>query len=136
MALAMEQPADAQDGQKKDAVYPVIPMSCTTGENKDLFLEKVGELAMAVMGKRYHVLSYPGEEHYQRKRWLSRNGGINEEEDFEYNGETISVRVLLDDVTYQRYLKAFEPELFEQSDARKRPPGARKQKDWHEKGQK
>ena len=95
-------------------------MSCTTGENKDSFLKEVSELAMAVTGKRYHTLSYPGEEHHKRMRWLSKNAGVNEEEDFQYEGNTISVRVLLDDVAYQRYLKEFEPALFEEARAQRR----------------
>lgn len=56
----------------------------------------------------------------KRISWLYKHASITQEEDFEYDGEFISVKVLLDEVTYQRYLKEFERELFESSAARRR----------------
>lgn len=121
LAEAQGARAEPPSPETSASKYQVVPMSCETGENKDLFLEQVGELAVAVTGKKYRTLTYPGEQHYIRRRWLSRHGGVNEEDDFQYDGEAISVRVLLDDVAYQRYLKEFEPELFEASRAQARP---------------
>ena len=38
-----------------------------------------------------------------------------EEEGFEYDGDVIRVKVMMDDVSYNRYLKEFEPVEFEKS---------------------
>jgi len=108
----------AQELEESKPDYPVVMMSCKTGENKSLFLEKVGELASKVMGKKYYRLEYPYDQHNKRISWLYKHSSITQEEDFEYEGDVISVKVLLDEVTYQRYLKEFEREIFDSSAAR------------------
>jgi len=113
----------AQEVQESKPDYPVVMMSCKTGENKSLFLEKVSELASALMGKKHYRLEYPCDQHNKRISWLYKHAGITQEEDFDYDGEFISVKVLLDEVTYQRYLKEFERELFESSAGRRRASG-------------
>jgi len=111
-----EQYAQELEDSKPD--YPVVMMSCKTGENRSLFLEKVGELASTLMGKKYYRLEYPYDEHNKRLSWLYKHASITQDEDFEYQGDFISVKILLDEVTYQRYLKEFEREIFDSSAAR------------------
>ena len=43
--------------------YPIVMMSCKTGENKVEFLDKISEMASELMGKKYYLLEYPCEEH-------------------------------------------------------------------------
>ena len=90
----------AQEFRDSEPDYPVVTMSCKTGENKDLFLEKVGELSSALMGKAYRRLKYPYDQHNERISWIKKHARITHEGDFEYDEEDISVEVLMDEVTY------------------------------------
>lgn len=93
--------------------FPVVMISCETGENKTEFLDIVSDLASEIMGKKFYHLEYPCEEHHKRLSWLYKHASITQEEDFEYHGDSISIKVLLDEVTHQQYLKVFEPHEFE-----------------------
>lgn len=105
--------------QDKDH-FPVVMMSCKTGENKTEFLDVVSDAASEVMGKKFYHLEYPCEEHHRRLSWLYKHASITQEEDFEYQGDIISIKVLLDEITYQQYLKVFEPQEFQKSALRGR----------------
>jgi len=59
------------------------------------------------------TLEYPCHEHNKRYSWLLKHGNISTQEDFEYIDDIIRIKILLDDVTYQRYLKTFEPKQFQ-----------------------
>jgi len=72
-------------------------------------MSELGDMTTASMGKQYFTLSYDCAQHNKRIGWLYKNAGITKEEEFLYEGDQISVKVLLDDVTYMRYLKEFEP---------------------------
>ena len=113
----------AQEVQESKPDYPIVMMSCKTGENKSLFLEKVSELAGSLMGKKHYRLEYPYDQHNKRVSWLYKHNCITQEEDFEYDGDVISVKVLMDKVAYQRYLKEFEREIFESSAGRRGASG-------------
>ena len=108
----------AQELEESKPEYPVVIMSCKTEENKSLFLEKVEELAGAIMGKKHYRLEYPYDQHNKRLSWLYKHASITRDPDFEYHGDFISVKILLDEVTYQRYLKEFEREIFDSSATR------------------
>lgn len=103
-----------------EAEISPIMLSCETGENKMQFLKEVGDLATGLMGKRKYRLQYPCEQHNKVLTWLHRNASITQEEDFEYIEDTITITVLLDEVTHQKYLKEFEPERFRNSSIRGR----------------
>ena len=75
-------------------------MSCKTGENKVEFLDKISEMASELMGKKYYLLEYPCEEHQKRISWLYKHASITEQQEFQYDGDSIKVRLLLDDVIF------------------------------------
>ena len=89
--------------------HPALLMSCLTHEGHREFMSELGDMTTASMGKQYFTLSYDCAQHNKRIGWLYKNAGITKEEEFLYEGDQISVKVLLDDVTYMRYLKEFEP---------------------------
>ena len=92
-------------------------MSCKQGFNKDLFLQKVGEMSADLKGKQLYKLVYQSWEHSERFNWLRLNGHLNDISDsmeVSEDGQTITLEVLLDDVVFNRYLKEFEPEVFEE----------------------
>ena len=75
-------------------------LSCTTGENKPQLLDEISTLASSVMGKQLYTLVYPCEQHNSRLSWLYKHASMTGEQDFKYFGESISINVLLDEVTY------------------------------------
>ena len=91
----------------KESTFPIIPMSCITMENVDLLLETVSEMAATCMNKQMYRLTYPCTEHNQRLSWLLKHAAINSQQDFQYEGDFITIKVLLDDVIYHKYLKHF-----------------------------
>lgn len=104
-------------------------MSCKTGENRNEFLDLVGEMACDRMGKKMHRIEYPGVEHNKRISWLNKYASISQDCEFEYLNDKIAISVLIDDVTYKRYLKEFEMDSFIQENQSKKrvkgmpPPG-------------
>ena len=91
--------------------------SCTKGFNKDLFLEQVGEMSVTLKGKKEYHLQYDSLEHNVRLNWLKNNAELAHVDDnmeVSDDGMLITLKVLLDDVTFQRYLKEFETELFDE----------------------
>lgn len=68
------------------------------------------------MGKKLIELKYNYSEHGKVTRWLQEHANISSVGDLEYDDKgMISVRVPIDDVIYQKYLKQFESEKFEDS---------------------
>jgi len=66
------------------------------------------------MGKRPIALNYSYRHHDKVTRWLFEHASINSVEDIDYNDDgTITLRVPIDDITHQKYLKEFENERFE-----------------------
>ena len=101
----------------------VVLMSCTEGFNKDLFLEKVGEMSADLKGKRLYKLEYASWEHGERLNWLRKNAliaDITDRMEVSPDGQVIKLEVLLDDVIFNRYLKEFEPEVFAENKSRSR----------------
>ena len=67
-------------------------------------------------GKQEYHLKYDSLEHYERLNWLKSNADLAHMDDnmeVSDDGKYITLKVLLDDVTIQRYLKEFEPEMFD-----------------------
>ena len=97
--------------------HPVVLMSCKEQYNKDLFLEEVGEMTATLKGKQLYALKYPSWEHNDRLNWLVANASVAHTGDqmveVSEDGQEMTFEVLLDDVVYQRYLKQFEPALFQ-----------------------
>ena len=85
-------------------------MSALEGTNKDLLLQEVAKLSASLMGKTHYVLSYKYSEHDKRSKWLRENANISQIDDLDFDeeSESITVRLLMDEVVYQKYLKQFE----------------------------
>ena len=80
-------------------------------------MEKVGELSAFTKGKQEYRLKYDSLEHFERLNWLKSNADLahmDNNMEVSDDGKYITLKVLLDDVTFQRYLKQFEPELFDE----------------------
>lgn len=80
------------------------------------------------MGKKLIELKYNYSEHVKVTRWLQEHANISSVGDLEYDDKgMISVRVPIDDVIYQKYLKQFESEKFEDSrvNQKRNPRGGR-----------
>jgi 50S ribosomal subunit-associated GTPase HflX len=71
----------------EDNGYPVIMMSCKTGENRNEFLDLVADLSTDRMGKKMYRIEYPGVEHNKRISWLNKHASISQDCQFEYNGD-------------------------------------------------
>ena len=95
--------------------YPVILMSCKNGTNRDEFLDQVQSQTQLIMGKKTFALRYKYSQHDRVTRWLVEHASMNSVgDDLEYGEDgMITIRVPIDEVTYQKYLKVFEPEKFE-----------------------
>lgn len=66
------------------------------------------------MGKKPITLTYSYRMHDKVTRWLFEHASINSVEDVNYREDgMIELRVPIDEVTYQKYLKHFENEKFE-----------------------
>lgn len=61
------------------------------------------------MGKKLTAITYKYSDHDKIKRWLFENASINSFDNLEYDDENgmITMRVPIDDVVYQQYLKKF-----------------------------
>jgi hypothetical protein len=70
------------------------------------------------MEKDVYTLTYPATEHNQRYRWLLQQAKITQQDSFEYNDENITIKVQIDEVTYQRYLKHFEKDKFQSQESK------------------
>ena len=118
----VEQAAEQED-------HDVVLMSCTQGFNKDLFLEKLGDMSASLKGKQLYKLEYLSYEHGERFKWLRQHAhlssDISEAMEVSSDGSTIILQVLLDDVVFNRYLKEFEPEIFSEKreKSRRAPEG-------------
>ena len=78
-------------------------------------MRQVGEMSADLKGKQVFKLSYDSIEHNERINWLRRNAQISfvdDQMEVSDDGSTITLKVLLDDVIFHRYLKEFEPQLF------------------------
>ena len=66
-------------------------MSCTTGEGKSKFLDKLGLLTGELLGKKLRTLIYPSIEHGKRIKWLYREAKIEKDLGFTYDDENINI---------------------------------------------
>jgi hypothetical protein len=94
--------------------YPVVMMSCKDGTNKEVFLESVQSLTQSIMGKSLVALRYKYSDHEKITRWLFEHASITSVENLSYDDDgMMTLRVPIDEVIHQKYLKVFEPEKFE-----------------------
>ena len=87
-------------------------MSCKTGENRNEFLDLIADMSSERMGKKMYRIEYPGFDHTKRISWLNKYASISKDCEFEYIDDKIAISVLIDEVTYKRYLKEFERDSF------------------------
>lgn len=100
----------------KQSEMSIVPVSAVHGTNIEKLLDVISEKTNEVMGKRRITLVYPSTEHQERFGWLLKNANITNSENFHYNPQrtkefphgSITVDVLLDDVTHRRYIATFE----------------------------
>jgi hypothetical protein len=68
------------------------------------------------MGKRDIEIKYKYSEHNKVTKWLFEHANITSIDNMDYTDDgMITLQVPIDDVTYQKYLKHFEPEKFDDS---------------------
>jgi len=84
-------------------------MSATQGYNKKVFLEEVSEIVQRILGKDCIAISYPAWEHERRVKWLLNVAKITDPTNFtvDSEGHIITMRVMMDEVVYMKYLKEF-----------------------------
>jgi hypothetical protein len=66
-----------------------------------------------IYGLKTHKLKYHFSEHDKRREWLLKFANVSNVDNFEYEGDHISLDVNIDDVVYQQYLKTFERDSFD-----------------------
>jgi GTP-binding protein HflX len=98
-----------QEMVEKEQEYPVVMMSCKDGTNKELFLNEVQALTQVLMGKKPIELKYSYRDHEKVTKWLFEHASITAVDDMTYGEDgSITLRVPIDEITYQKYLKHFE----------------------------
>lgn len=69
-------------------------------------MNEIQNFTSSIMGKKLIELKYFYSEHEKVSRWLLEHAGLNTVGDLEYDDENmITVRVPIDDIIYQKYLK-------------------------------
>lgn len=84
-------------------------------------------MTIKIKGKDLITLRHHYSQHHKRQEWLYRYANISEIEDFDQEGDDIIIKVAIDPIIHQQYLKTFENDRFEQGKSRgsMTPP-----KDW------
>lgn len=102
------------DHDEEQNDYPIILMSATEGYNRKVFLEEVSAMCSRILGKQEVILAYPAWEHEKRVKWLLEFAKISDPTNFtvDEQGQEIQMKVLFDEVVFQKWLKEFEPERF------------------------
>ena len=110
---AFKQKIDTEAQQSK---YPIVLMSATQGYNKKVFLEEISEMVQQILGKEYITIQYPAWEHEKRVKWLLNVAKITDPTNFSVDseGQNITMKVMMDEVIYMKYLKEFQPAEFEE----------------------
>ncbi|TNV74652.1 hypothetical protein FGO68_gene7971 [Halteria grandinella] len=104
-----------QDMEATQQSYPVIMMSCKNGTNKEQFLGQIQNLTAELMGKETVELEYEYHMHSKVTKWLNEHANLTSMEDFQYTDDgKIILKVPIDEVTHQKYLKHFEEKKFQQ----------------------
>jgi 50S ribosomal subunit-associated GTPase HflX len=97
--------------------YPVIMMSCKNGTNREVFMDQIQSISAAIMGKKPMTLRYRYQDHTKVTKWLLEHTNLSSgsvESTMEYGDDGyITVQAPIDEIIYQKYLKQFEPERFE-----------------------
>ena len=66
------------------------------------------------MGKKPIALRYKYSDHEKVTRWLFEHASITSVDEMDYGDDgIITLRVPIDEVIHQKYIKVFEPEKFE-----------------------
>jgi hypothetical protein len=105
-------------------------MSCLEGYNKDTFLNEVAGLSQTLMGKKMFTLRYDAAEHEKRYSWLLKQANMSNIDDFDFDDEGyVIMNVIMDEVIYERYMKEFEHDIYQEMKGDKKrkrlapPPG-------------
>ena len=80
--------------------YPVVMMSCKDGTGLPNFLTEIEQLSGNLMGKHLIALKYPYSMHNKVTKWLFEHANISSVENMEYEGDSITLRVPIDDVVH------------------------------------
>ena len=80
-------------------------------------MDQIQSLSAAIMGKKPMSLRYRYQDHAKVTKWLLEHTNLSSgsvESTMEYGDDGyITVQAPIDDIIYQKYLKQFEPERFE-----------------------
>jgi hypothetical protein len=98
-------------------------MSALNDKNRNELSDVLSRKIDEIYGLTVRELKYPYLEHSKRSEWLLKFANVTSLNDFEYlenskGDDNILVRVKLDDVVYQQYLKVFERDAFEDQKTR------------------
>ena len=104
--------------------YPIVAMSALNDPNRDELNNVIYEKVNHIFGLKSHTLKYHYSEHDKRSQWLYKYANVSNLDEFTYEGDHISIKVNIDDVVYQQYLKTFERDYFEEQKPQSRlvPP--------------
>ena len=93
--------------------YPIIAMSALKDPNRNELVDILSTKIREIYGLKSYTLKYHYSEHVRRREWLLKFANAPNVDNFEYDGEEITVNVDIDDIVYQQYLKTFERETFD-----------------------
>jgi len=81
---------------------------------KEDLLQAVGKKVIEVKRREKYELVIKLEKLQEVTTWLRKNSGLAMLNDSDFREDDMSLFVNIDEVTYHRYLKEFEPEQFEE----------------------
>ncbi|CAD8145066.1 unnamed protein product [Paramecium octaurelia] len=112
----MRAPVDFNQIQQEN--YPIVPISALLNTNIKQLLQIMEDKSNLIMNKRPFKLRYNIDEHQQRLKWLFDNGNISGIKNEVHvtpvkkgDPTEIEYEVILDEITYNRYIATFTPEL-------------------------
>ncbi|CAK63013.1 unnamed protein product (macronuclear) [Paramecium tetraurelia] len=98
--------------------YPIVPTSALMNINIQKLLQVMEEKSNYIMNKKLYRLKYNIDQHFERLRWLYDVGNIsgvkNEVQKLPIkrgDPTIIEYDVIIDEVTYNRYIATFQPEI-------------------------
>ncbi|CAD8101602.1 unnamed protein product [Paramecium primaurelia] len=112
----MNYPIDYEFIESQD--YPIVPISALMNINIKRLLQVMEEKSNQIMNKKLYRIKYNIDQHFERLKWLYENGNIsgvmNEIQipPIKKGDPTIiEYDVIIDEITYNRYIATFQPEM-------------------------
>ncbi|CAD8206634.1 unnamed protein product [Paramecium octaurelia] len=112
----MNYPIDHEFIESQD--YPIVPISALMNMNIKKLLQVMEEKSNQILNKKLYRIRYNIDQHFERLKWLYENGnisGVKNEMQIppikKGDPTIIEYDVILDEVTYNRYIATFQPEM-------------------------